>query len=58
MGVAAIPERPTPGEDEIIRKANEQLQVMIEQRKQQEESVNQLRELVDISKLNGFRRLR
>jgi hypothetical protein len=54
----AIPDRPTPGEYEIIRKANEQIGIMIEQRKQQEESVAQLRTLVEIGKLNGFRRIR
>lgn len=58
LAVAAVPDRPTPGEQEIVAKAKELLQLQAQQNVKTEEQIGMLRELIDITKENGFKRIR
>lgn len=58
IGAAAVPDKPTPGEDELIAKAAEQVKIMEEEKKTNLEQLAAIRELVEVGRANGFKRIR
>jgi hypothetical protein len=58
MAVMAVPEKPTPGEAEIIAKAQEQMAIAKQQKAVADAQLGLLREQLAVQQNNGFRRLR
>jgi tape measure domain-containing protein len=58
IGAAAIPERPTPGEDAIRREAEKQFIEMQKQSAKQDQMLATLRESLSVARNNGFKRIR
>lgn len=58
IGAAAVPEQPTPGEDQIVRKAGELLVAQREANTRQDEQLTVMREQLAELKENRFTRIR
>ena len=58
IGAAAMPDRPTEGEDQLLHEAREQLKELREAKKLSAEQVTEMKAMVAELKENGFRRFR